>query len=233
MLEISLERSEVINMTDNMEKDQVIRHCEQIVCSIKDIVSAKITTAPGGKISEIHVLSNSTRDPKQIVRDIESAIIASLGSKIDYKKISIAQLNDESEITPEIRLKLEGMAVQRFGHQFEARVILSDSKGHEYEGKASGDDTYQNRLRIIAYATLCAIDRFLQVDLFFSLEDVLVYKILDKKAVSTLIYLEFAGAREHLLGTALVKHSKFDAVIAAVLNAFNRRITFMVKTGQA
>lgn len=220
-------------MTDNMGKNRIIRHCEQIVSNIEDIVSAKIIATPDGKISEIHVLSNSTRDPKQIIKDIESAIIASLGSKISYKKISIAQLNYESESTSNVRLKLEGMFVQRFGHQFEAKVVLSDSKGYKYEGKASGDNTYQNQLRITAYATLCAINQFLQIDLFFTLEDVLVYKILDKEAIAALLYLEFAGAEEHLLGTALVKHSKFEAVIAAVLNALNRRIAFIVESGQS
>lgn len=220
-------------MTDNMGKNRIIRHCEQIVSNIEDIVSAKIIATPDGKISEIHVLSNSTRDPKQIIKDIESAIIASLGSKISYKKISIAQLNYESKATSNVRLKLEGMFVQRFGHQFEAKVVLSDSKGYKYEGKASGDNTYQNQLRITAYATLCAINQFLQIDLFFTLEDVLVYKILDKEAIAALLYLEFAGAEEHLLGTALVKHSKFEAVIAAVLNALNRRIAFIVESGQS
>lgn len=65
-------------MSDILERDQVISHCESLIEQIEDIVSAKIETGDEGKISEIHVVSKSDRNPKQIIRDIESTLIAFL-----------------------------------------------------------------------------------------------------------------------------------------------------------
>ena len=46
------------------------------------------------EIQEIHVISNAIRAPKQIVRDIESTLLAIFNYRIDRKIISIAQIDD-------------------------------------------------------------------------------------------------------------------------------------------
>lgn len=211
------------------EVKQIIKYCEELICKIEDIVSAKIITNSDGKISNIHAVSNSNRDPKQIVRDIESAIITSFSSN---ENLNIAQLNKQSEIISNIRLKIEGIATQRLVNQFEAKVILSDSMGNIYEGKVSGDCSYQNRLRIIAKAAVCAIAQFLQVDVIFSLEDVLELKIRDREVIIALLSIKSNDTKENLLGSALVKQAKSDAVIEAVLDAF-RKTSFLIKKKQA
>jgi len=45
-------------------------------------------------VSEIHVLTTSDQQAKQVVRNIESALMAQLGLKIDHRKISVAQTAD-------------------------------------------------------------------------------------------------------------------------------------------
>ncbi|MDN5313289.1 MAG: hypothetical protein PWQ68_2263 [Thermoanaerobacteraceae bacterium] len=216
-------------MSENNDKQQYIKHCEEIIRSIKDIVSAKIITSSEGKISEIHVIASSKRNPKQIVRDIESALIATLGSEIDHKKISVAQINHENEYMFDVRLKIDGIGVRNYRFNYEASVTLSDRDGNTYEGKAEGPGSIHGRLRTVAVATLNAIQQFLGGSFILSLEDVVGFKIGGKEALGVLVSMVIEGSEEHFLGSALIKQDKTEAAVAAVLNAVNRKISFIVK----
>ncbi|HHW03180.1 MAG TPA: hypothetical protein GXX35_10285 [Thermoanaerobacterales bacterium] len=216
-------------MSENIDKEQYIKHCEEILKSIKDIISAKIITTPEGKISEIHVIANSKRNPKQIVRDIESALIATLGSEIDHKKISVAQINHENEYMFDVRLKIDGIGVRNYRFNYEASVTLSDHDGNTYEGKAEGSTSIYGRLRTVASATLKAIQQFLGESFVLSLEDVISFKIGGREALGVLVSMVVEGSEEHFLGSALIKQDKAEAIVAAVLNAVNRKISFMIK----
>lgn len=59
---------------------------EALIRQMRDVVSAKVIKNDKGEIEEIHVLSGSSRNPKQIVRDIESAFMAQFGIAVDHKK---------------------------------------------------------------------------------------------------------------------------------------------------
>ena len=71
-----------------------VRRAENLLTSLEGILSARVVTTPLGEVSEVHVLASSGLSPKQIVRNIESALLAQLGLKIDHRKISIAQTAD-------------------------------------------------------------------------------------------------------------------------------------------
>jgi len=111
-----------------LEENMLISHCEDLIKKIKDIVSAKIITGPDGKIAEIHVISKAGRSPKQIARDVESTLIAFLGSEIDHKKISIAQINDEKNVM-QPRLKISKIATSKTRNNLEVKVLLADPEG--------------------------------------------------------------------------------------------------------
>lgn len=216
-------------VNDFLEKDQVISHCEDLIKKIKDIISAKIVTGPDGKISEIHVISKSDRNPKQIVRDIESTLIALLGSEIDHKKISVAQIKNENERFIETRLRIEGISTNKTYNSLEVKVLLADPEGKIFEGRASGAASFQSRMRTTACATLNAIQLFLDESFVLALDDVYTFKIGNHQAVSILISVLTDEKDEHLLGSALIKQDTYEAVVAAVLNAINRRISLLVK----
>src|SRR5213079_2381920 len=63
--------------------------------------------------SEIHVLTTSDQQAKQVVRNIESALLAQLGLKIDHRKISIAQTADVKPIEALEREVLRDRVLQR------------------------------------------------------------------------------------------------------------------------
>ncbi|CCP25594.1 conserved protein of unknown function [Tepidanaerobacter acetatoxydans Re1] len=209
------------------EETMLISHCEDLIKKIKDIVSAKIITGPDGKIAEIHVISKTGRSPKQIARDVESTLIAFLGSEIDHKKISIAQINDEKNVM-QPRLKISKIATSKTRNNLEVKVLLADPEGKILEGSATGLTSLQNRMRTTACAALNAVRLFLAEDFALSLDDVYTYRIGNYQAVSVLLFLSMDEKEEYLLGSALIKHDIYEAVAAAVLGAVNRRIGLLI-----
>ena len=68
-----------------------VRRAENLLTSLEGILSARVVTTPLGEVSEVHILAQAGLQPKQLVRNIESALLAQLGLKVDHRKISIAQ----------------------------------------------------------------------------------------------------------------------------------------------
>jgi hypothetical protein len=73
--------------------------------SLEGILSARVVTTPLGEVSEIHILAQAGLQAKQLVRNIESALLAQLGLKVDHRKISIAQT---AEVRPLEVLEKDG-----------------------------------------------------------------------------------------------------------------------------
>src|SRR5260370_27550935 len=71
-----------------------MKRVENLITTLTGILSARVVTTPLGEVSEVHVLTRSDMQPKQVVRNIESALMAQLGFKIDHRKISVAQTAD-------------------------------------------------------------------------------------------------------------------------------------------
>lgn len=67
-----------------------IRRAEELLTTLPGILSAKIVASDNGAVDEIHVLTTAEYTPKQTVRNIESALIAHLGMRVDHWKISVA-----------------------------------------------------------------------------------------------------------------------------------------------
>lgn len=67
-----------------------IRKAEELLSTLPGVVAAKIIAADNGAVEEIHVLTTAELTPKQTVRNVESALIAHLGMRVDHRKISVA-----------------------------------------------------------------------------------------------------------------------------------------------
>lgn len=65
---------------------------EALLASLAGVLSAHVVTRPDGKIVEIHILSAAELHPKQMVRNVESALSAGLGLEIDRRIVSVAQV---------------------------------------------------------------------------------------------------------------------------------------------
>ena len=67
-----------------------IKRAEELLATLPGVISARIIASDAGEVGEIHVLTTLEVTPKQTVRNIESALIAHLGMRVDHRKISVA-----------------------------------------------------------------------------------------------------------------------------------------------
>jgi hypothetical protein len=207
---------------------------EGVIGQLREVISAKVVTNQDGAIEEVHVLVSSERSPKQIVRDIESALLAKLGLQIDHRKISVAQVDERQREDaakaraaalrgPLQRLRFVDVSIGIEGPMAEARVRLARDT-EIYEGRSSGANSGHNQLRMIAMATLDAVCKSSPSDGVYVLEDISSSILLAGQGV-VVAYVNKVTSRgeEHLTGSALVRSDLWKAVVNASLDAVNRR----------
>jgi hypothetical protein len=80
-----------------------IKRAEELLQTLPGVIAARIIASETGAVDEIHVLTSAEVTPKQTVRNIESALIAHLGMRVDHRKISVATTleNRKPEAAPE------------------------------------------------------------------------------------------------------------------------------------
>lgn len=72
-----------------------IKRAEELILTLPGVISARIISGDSGAIDQIHVLTTAELTPKQMVRNIESALIAHLAMRIDHRKISVATTSEK------------------------------------------------------------------------------------------------------------------------------------------
>lgn len=198
------------------------RDYEAMIRRIRDVISARVMISPEGNIEEIHVLASGNRGAKQLVRDVESSLMAQ-SVAVDHKKISVAQLSPEPVEAGGHRAKILGFSVARSGRTVEAKVKL-DFRGAAAEGVAHGPGTNAGRNRALAEATLGAVRRYISGQSELFLEDCGLVQVGNKKA-ATVCVLEFdADGERSLLGSCFCRQDETESVIRATLDAVNRRL---------
>lgn len=212
-----------------------LQRAEALLGELTGVVSARIVADPTGRIEEIHILTNETVTPKQTVRNVESALLAQLGLKVDHRKVSVAQTQGTASPATNKLLGIEpGVALRRYlfeGYEFErkmpqsivCRVRLS-LEGEKFIGEAEGTDIERGRLNAAAEAVLFALEKAEQGDLNFALDGVKLIDIFDVPVVVTALYGLSGRTRTYLAGAAPVNESTEHAAILATLQATNRWI---------
>jgi len=190
-------------------------------------VSGKIITK-GNEIKEIHVLANSTRSPKQVVRDIESAVLVQKGLQLDHKKISVAQLETGIALPVESGIRFIFRSITFKSERGKAEVIITiDANEESYTAGVSGTNTSQNRLKMVVSATLEALEKSLGIKHILSIGDTQKMHLCGKNAIAVGVFLRSGSQEELLLGTAINKGDDLEATVRATLDAINRRMNIL------
>lgn len=79
-------------MSSEPHKEFHEEDAEQLIGALSGVVSAHIVTDGTGRMVEIHVLARPDLHPKQVVRNVESALSAGLGIHVDRRIVSVAQI---------------------------------------------------------------------------------------------------------------------------------------------
>lgn len=177
-------------------------------------------TMDGDVPREIHILAASGRHPMQIVRDVESALAAHSGIRIDRRIISIAQLRDTRDEA--VRLELKAVQTRLYSDTAEFQVELSiDEK--EFVGQAKGPASRANRLRLAVEATLAAVATSLADRVQLYAEGAVLTAVGELDAIITTVVLREGGREQILTGSSFVWRDEVESAARAALGAINRR----------
>lgn len=222
---------------------------EKLLCNLPGVVSAKIRTAPDGNISEIHVLTTSDRQPKQTVRDVESALQSGFNIRIDHKKISVAQIKGPAEgrtvedyreftssgprpagrIYPEARprlklIKAEVMQISEVKSRAEVTLSL---EGNVYKGTAEDASTVESKLRMCSRATLTALENFLEGEHALTLETLRIIGEGAEAIIVVTVGLRSSDSSKNYVGACFMGEDRFRSAASASLDALNRLLTYV------
>jgi len=234
-------------------------------------VYASITT-DGEEIREVHVVARTERKPKQIVRDVESALNAYLQRRIDHRVISVVMEKEEAapQERPEPPLRVvprggvesaappspreapreperraerpaerRGPAVTapvaggedrvRFvsanlfvaGLRTQAQVELT-WRGVTRLGSSTGPSSRDNAERLVAAATLQALQPFLGEDRTLAAQEVTRVKLGRRTVFVVGVKLLEQRSEKTLTGSCTLEHDAPQSVVFATLAAVNR-----------
>ncbi len=211
-----------------------VEDIEAALSEVGEIQAARIVAAPDGSIAEIHVLALPTKAPKQLVRDIESTLMARFGIPVDHKKISIALLGGDSiknqepaqERSTNMRPRIVSINATVSGVLASAAVAL-EIGGEEYVGSSSGPASQTGRTRLVALATLDAVSQHNAAAVSFALEDISIVQLGRERVAVSCIALVSGFGEQCFSGSALVRQNDHDSIVRATLDAINRRMGFL------
>lgn len=229
-----------------------IKRAEELILTLPGVISARIIAGDSGAIDQIHVLATSELTPKQMVRNIESALIAHLAMRIDHRKISVATTSEtkpklmEPEGKPApppavVEPQYSPPPLPRTG-PFARRLYFEDvevrgsrSKGlscrvtlrkgtSSFIGEALGVEGDRSRVELAARATLLAIADADNREGQLNVQGVKVFDAFDRTFVFVAVSVRSGRENKVLTGSVELRESQESAGVLAVLDATNRWI---------
>jgi hypothetical protein len=229
--------SEKQEATTQGAEDEVLE-LERELCRLPEISAARVVTDSAGRPTEVHILADTAKHAKQVVRDVQSVALASFGIELDRRIVSVVQLgnaangNGHTEAAEEpvhdFRPVLVSSTAEVSGLRSLVRVTLGQGD-NEAVGFAEGSIASTARHRLVAAA---AVDALRQLETAAECIDVDSAQIVrvgaHDVAIVTVVFV-LPPSEQLVSGSAIVRqHAEADTVVRAVLDATNRRLPSLV-----
>jgi hypothetical protein len=208
---------------------------EKGIRGLPDVEDARILVE-GDEIREVHVITGSHRPAKLIVKDVVGLMWARHNRRIDHRVVGVVRVqarpNPATRPEPapaEPPQPLEDLSRIRFGSvnlyvdgaRAQAQVELR-WKGVLRMGNASGWCSREGAQRLVAAATVAALQEFLDADVALGVEDVEVVRMGGHEVVIVGLALLTHRQEKILAGCCTVGRDLPQAVVLATLSALNR-----------
>jgi hypothetical protein len=204
---------------------------EKMINRLAGVILSKVVTDARSDISEIHILANYQRSPKQIVRDVQSLAATSFDMNLEHRIISVAQIADDSMLEIGIRLKIKDFDVSWAGNKVTMSVTLAGID-RVAKGTATGMNTAPSRNLAAARACIAALHEFLTLESTFDVIDIQKLRIAGVDSYNVAVSYNDKGEDQILLGASIVRDGDYNAIIAATLDAVNRLVNRLMNAGQ-
>lgn len=284
---------------DPNERDAWVSDAQRWICQIKGVLQCKIDIDTAGEITGVHVVAGMDREPRHVVRDVESLLKARLQLDVFYKKIGVVQVMGNSSADPaqaEIpasgdpasgipgpsgvtfhpsgsaaaddsmdsvtgpgpaeelpsdpepspaagpspmaapipavlvaegltsRVVCSGVSVMASDMIVRAEVQLR-SGDLEAQGTREGPNHSGSDLQLVGRAALAALAEMLVDPVLLHLNEIRIAEFGGQSIVMTAVDLVEGRISDTLFGTCSTRHNLQQAVVHAVLDALNRRLS--------
>ena len=223
-----------------------IKRAEELLATLPGVISARIIAGDNGAVQEIHILTSTEVAAKATVRNVESALIAHLGMRVDHRKISVATTVDQGQRVrnsgnmaaieePPPPAAVPGDGTRRMLYFEDVEVRRSRQKGvacrvtltkgdETYVGEAEGVEHDRSRMELAARATLQAILKADTETRTLALDGVKLVDAFDREFVFVGVTARIGRETSLLTGSCEIRDSVETASALAVLDATNRWI---------
>ncbi|KFZ20882.1 hypothetical protein [Thermotoga neapolitana] len=185
---------------------------EDVISKISGVISVKVIEEDG-QPREIHVIADPSRNPKQIVRDIETVALASLGMKLDRRIISVAQLS-QGRVSPSQSYEISSIEVKSLDRKKQVRVTINNLfEDEELVGESVGAGTSTNLPRLVGEAVIEAFN----IDSPVSVDDVQRVFLAGKEFVLVHLTVQDDEKERAEVGVAPLEGDFLKAVAKATL----------------
>ena len=217
----------------DLQNRATIVDVEATISRMRGVASSRVVTDSSGEIVEVHVVADESRHPKQLGRDIESALLSEFDIRIDHRKISIAQLRGMEDVPTDVRLKF--LNIEYSLDRTTARARVSVGYGDEsYTGAAAlSAGGKGEQAELVARATLEAVQEFLRSSnvnggpVGLELRDLCESQVNGSAVLTVTVRLMMEKGEEELVGSALVRDDPWRAAASATLDSLNRRLSML------
>lgn len=213
-----------------------------LIRTLPAIASARVLRDADGKVREVHVLATTELSPKQIVRNIESALLARFGLRLDHRAISVAQsasarvaepapaptapaapaVTVVSAPAPGRGIYFEDVEVRRSRSAGLACTVTLRAGRETYAGEASGVETSRARGELAATAAVRALAPLLADGVVLAFESCTTVSSADREFAFVVVSGRSGRETTILSGSCEVRDSIETAAALAVLDATER-----------
>jgi len=200
------------------------REMEDMIKELEGVVSCTVTG--GQEIDEIHIIADKKRDPKRIVRDVETVFLVHNDQKIDHKKISIARIR--SNISKNIsefssnRVELITVYTENNRSCCTVKMLIDDQEVEEHFEAQLGEKIE----RLIARAIIDMLNKYFDLGGQLLVEDIFTIKGKEELVIAQISKFDNDRNRleEKLVGAVYLENNITLAIAKACLKAVNRKL---------
>ena len=234
------------NATEATTPSWSVDEAEALLRTLPAIASAKVLRDAEGVVRDVHVLATTDLGPKQIVRNVESALLARFGVRLDHRAISVAQSATarvaEAARTPAPApaaaptpavvitaapapgrgIYFEDVEVRRSRSAGLACTVTLRAGADTHTGEASGVETARARGELAATAAVRALTPLLSDGVTLAFESCMVIAAADREFAFVVVSGRSGRETTILSGSCEVRDGVETAAALAVLDATER-----------
>ncbi|MBI4790964.1 MAG: hypothetical protein HY782_28370 [Chloroflexi bacterium] len=203
---------------------------ELTIAQVQGVYAARVVSEDR-ELREVHIVASTARSPKRLVRDVETLVFVKHGVRIDYRKISLVQLEEQDLLRlPVARPEIRRVAEENLGEQRRVRVEIQGA-GKVVRGEALERVDNPNTLATAARATISCIEQLVGRQMDVRLENATCLR-LDTREIALVVLACLVQDREEtFVGASFVGLRPAEAAARATLDALNRRILTLTTGG--